>query len=70
MSLSFLPVDSAKACVHSGKEAADTLLAVKMSVSTAEGGSGGLRERNLLCDHGSVFRQDAPGGKAPFAHWK
>ena len=38
--LSFLPVDSANnVCVyaHSGKEVADTLLAVKISVSTAQG---------------------------------
>ena len=33
----FLPVDSVQACVHSGKEVSGTLLAVKISGSTAGG---------------------------------
>ena len=33
----FLPVDSAQACVHSGKEVSGTLLAKKISGSTAGG---------------------------------
>ena len=33
----FLPVDSAQACVHSGKEVSGTLLAIKISGSTAGG---------------------------------
>ena len=37
LSLSFLPVDSAKTCVHSGKEVADILPAIKILVSTAQG---------------------------------
>ena len=39
LSLSFLPVDSAekRVCVHSGKEVADTLPALKISLNTAQG---------------------------------
>ena len=38
LSLMFLLVNRAKkACVHSGKEVADTLPAIKISVNTAQG---------------------------------
>ena len=62
LSLSFLPVDSAKkACVHSGKEVADTLPAIKMPVSTAQGGENGCPQGEEPCDVTMVqmFRQDA-----------
>ena len=61
LSHSFLPVESAKRVYTVGKEVADTHPAIKISVSTAEGGSGGLRERNLLCDHGSDVLTRCPG---------
>ena len=55
-------MDSAQACVHSGKEVYGTLLAIKFQAVPQEDGSGGLRERSLLCVHGR-FRRSS--GKIP-----
>ena len=77
LSLSFLPVESAmyKACVHSGKEVADTLPAIEISVSTQyipHKDGNGRPQGEEPCDVTTVqmFRQDARRGKAPFELWK
>ena len=49
LSLMFLPVDRAKkVCVHSGKEVADTLPAIKIPVSIAQRREWALGEKNLV----------------------
>ena len=49
LSLSFLPVNSAKKRVYTaGKEVADTLSAIKISVSTAQGREWAASRRGTL----------------------
>ena len=58
-------------CVHSGKEVADTLPAIKYQSVPHKDGDGRPRGEEP-CDVTTVqtFRQDARRGKAPFELWK